>query len=221
MKYLTLAVPSYNSESYMDRCIETLLTGGDRVEIVIIDDGSSDRTGEIADRYAAQYPGMVRVVHQPNGGHGEGVNQGLAAATGLYYKVVDSDDWLDPEALRSLLDQLERWEQTQTRVDLVVCNYIYDHLYEDSRFTVNYRNIFPAGQICGWEEMGRFRPDQYLIMHALIYRTDVLRRSGLKLPKHTFYVDNIVAYQPLPFVETLCYLNLDLYHYFIGREDSR
>ena len=220
MKYLTLAVPSYNSESYMDRCIETLLTGGDRVEIVIIDDGSSDRTGEIADRYAAQYPGMVRVVHQPNGGHDEGVNQGLAAATGLYYKVVDSDDWLDPEALRSLLDQLERWEQTQTRVDLVVCNYIYDHLYEDSRFTVNYRNIFPAGQICGWEEMGRFRPDQYLIMHALIYRTDVLRRSGLKLPKHTFYVDNIVAYQPLPFVETLCYLNLDLYHYFIGREDQ-
>ena len=88
MKYLTLAVPSYNSESYMDRCIETLLTGGDRVEIVIIDDGSSDRTGEIADRYAAQYPGMVRVVHQPNGGHGEGVNQGLAAAKELQDRMV-------------------------------------------------------------------------------------------------------------------------------------
>ena len=63
-------------------------------------------------------------------------------------------------------------------------------------------------------------PSQYLIMHALIYRTEVLRQSGLRLPKHTFYVDNIVAYQPLPYVRTLCYMDLDLYHYFIGRENQ-
>ena len=91
MKYITFAVPCYNSESYMDRCVETLLTGGNRVEIVLVDDGSSDRTAEIADRYHEKYPDIIKVVHQPNSGHGEGVNQGLRNATGKYFKVVDSD----------------------------------------------------------------------------------------------------------------------------------
>ena len=218
MKYITFAVPCYNSESYMDRCVETLLTGGNRVEIVLVDDGSSDRTAEIADRYHEKYPDIIKVVHQPNSGHGEGVNQGLRNATGKYFKVVDSDDWLDTRALRRLLDYLEYWDNRGEQVDLVVCNYIYDHLYENSRHTVKFRSAFRPGEICTWDDMGFFDPSQYMIMHALIYRTEVLRKSGLKLPKHTFYVDNIVAYQPLPYVEKLCYLDLDLYHYFIGRE---
>ena len=220
MKLITFAVPCYNSAEYMDRCIETLLTGGRRVEIVIIDDGSTDRTPEIADRYAEKYPDIIRVVHQPNGGHGEGVNQGLAYASGRYFKVVDSDDWLDTRALHRLLDYLEHWENHGIQTDLVIANYIYDHLYEDSRHAVRYRSVFPSGKIVTWDEMGLMNPSQYLIMHALIYRTEVLRQSGLRLPKHTFYVDNIVAYQPLPYVRTLCYMDLDLYHYFIGRENQ-
>ena len=98
MKLLTFAVPCYNSQAYMEHCVETLLEGGDDVEIILVDDGSKDDTGAIADRYAAQYPDIVRVVHQENGGHGEGVNQGLRRAQGLYYKVVDSDDWADVDA---------------------------------------------------------------------------------------------------------------------------
>ena len=191
MKYITFAVPCYNSESYMDRCVETLLTGGNRVEIVLVDDGSSDRTAEIADRYHEKYPDIIKVVHQPNSGHGEGVNQGLRNATGKYFKVVDSDDWLDTRALRRLLDYLEYWDNRGEQVDLVVCNYIYDHLYENSRHTVKFRSAFRPGEICTWDDMGFFDPSQYMIMHALIYRTEVLRKSGLKLPKHTFYVDNI------------------------------
>ena len=96
MKLLSIAVPCYNSEDYMRHCIETLLPGGEDVEIIIVDDGSTkDRTAEIADEYAAKYPGIVKAVHQENGGHGEAVNTGLRNATGLYFKVVDSDDWLD------------------------------------------------------------------------------------------------------------------------------
>lgn len=186
MKYITFAVPCYNSESYMDRCVETLLTGGNRVEIVLVDDGSSDRTAEIADRYHEKYPDIIKVVHQPNSGHGEGVNQGLRNATGKYFKVVDSDDWLDTRALRRLLDYLEYWDNRGEQVDLVVCNYIYDHLYENSRHTVKFRSAFRPGEICTWDDMGFFDPSQYMIMHALIYRTEVLRKSGLKLPKHTF-----------------------------------
>ena len=220
MKYITFAVPCYNSESYMDRCIETLLTGGKLVEIVLVDDGSSDATAEIADRYQEKYPDIIKVVHQPNSGHGEGVNQGLRHATGKYFKVVDSDDWLDPHALHRLLDQLRYWDNRGDQVDLVICNYIYDHLYEHTQHTVRFPLAFRSGVISTWDDMGFFDPTQYMIMHSLIYRTEILRQCGLKLPKHTFYVDNIFVYQPLPYVKTMYYMNLDLYRYFIGREDQ-
>ena len=92
MKLLTVTVPSYNSQDYLEKCISSLLPGGDRLEIIIINDGSTDATGAIADSYASRYPDIVRVIHQENGGHGEGINQGLRHATGKYFKVVDSDD---------------------------------------------------------------------------------------------------------------------------------
>ena len=64
MKLLTITIPSYNSEAYMRNCIESLLPGGEDVEILVVDDGSGDRTGEIADEYEKRYPGIVRAIHQ-------------------------------------------------------------------------------------------------------------------------------------------------------------
>ena len=104
MKYITFTIPCYNSENYMRRCVDSLLVGGEDVEILIIDDGSSDRTGAIADEYEMLYPNIVKAVHKPNGGHGSGVNKGLELAHGLYYKVVDSDDWFDRDAYLKMSD---------------------------------------------------------------------------------------------------------------------
>ena len=218
MKLITFAVPCYNSAAYMDRCIKTLLEAGDEAEIILVDDGSTDDTPAIADRYAEQYPDVVRVIHQPNGGHGEGVNQGLAHATGLYYKVVDSDDWLDVPSLHKVMDQLRTFAENP--VDMVVCNYVYEHVEDNTSHTVNYRNVFPVGKVFTWEEIHKFLPSQNLLMHSVIYRSQLLRDCGLVLPKHTFYVDNIFVYQPLPFVKTMYYMDLDLYRYFIGRADQ-
>ena len=99
MKLLSVAIPCYNSEAYMSKCINSLLIGGEEVEIIIVDDGSSDRTAEIADDYAEKYPTIVKAIHQENGGHGQAVNTGIKNATGLYFKVVDSDDWVNQDAV--------------------------------------------------------------------------------------------------------------------------
>lgn len=110
MYLITFAVPCYNSAGYMRRCIDTLLTGGEDVEIIIVNDGSTDETGKIAEEYAERFPN-VTAVNQENGGHGSGVNKGLELAQGLYFKVVDSDDWLETAALHTLLDTL--WEHLE------------------------------------------------------------------------------------------------------------
>lgn len=204
----------------MDRCIDSLLPAGDRVEILIINDGSTDRTGEIAEEYQRRYPDMVRAIHQENKGHGGALNTGLKLATGKYFKVVDSDDWLAHDALKAILEKMEQWESFNINVDMLVCNYYYDHLNDNKRRLINYRNIFKNGQMCGWDEIGLFAPSQYLIMHALIFDTDLLRRSGVELPEHTFYVDNLFVYKPLPLVEKIYYMDVALYHYFIGRDDQ-
>ena len=226
MKYITFTVPCYNSEDYMRRCVDSLLTGGKDVEIILINDGSTDKTAEIADEYQLKYPDIVRAVHKENGGHGSGVNKGLELAKGIYFKVVDSDDWLDQASYRKLLQRIKDFcgdgaqDFGQKLPDLFVCNYVYDHLDEGTSRVMDYRNIFPKEKACTWNDIGRFKPSQYLIMHSLMFRTEVLRRSGVKLPEHTFYVDNLFSYQPLPYVESIYYMDLDLYHYYLGREDQ-
>ncbi len=107
MKLITFTVPCYNSAAYMSHCVETLLPAGEEAEIILVDDGSKDDTGRIADEFAEKYPDIVRVIHQENGGHGEGVNQGIRNARGVYFKVVDSDDWLDTDALARYSDIID------------------------------------------------------------------------------------------------------------------
>ena len=220
-KIITFAVPCYNSAAYMDHCVQTLLEGGDDVEIILVDDGSTkDDTPAICDRYAEQYPDIVRVIHQENGGHGEGVNQGIRNASGIYYKVVDSDDWLDVDALHKVLGKLREFAKMERPVDMVIANYVYEHVEDNTQKVVRYKNVFPTERILSWNEIHNFRTSQYLLMHSVIYRTQLLRDCGLELPKHTFYVDNIFVYQPLPAVKNMYYLDVDLYRYFIGRADQ-
>lgn len=220
MKIITFTVPCYNSAAYMERCIDSLIPCGNDVEVIIVNDGSTDDTGKIADNYATQYPDIVRVIHQENGGHGEAVNTGLKNASALYFKVVDSDDWLDGPGIIEVLQTLKTLVGGNSAPDMMVCNYIYEKLMEGTRHVINYSHVFPSNQMFGWDDMRRFPPWKYLLMHSLIYKTQLLHECGLKLPKHTFYVDNIFVYQPLPFVKTIYYLDVDLYHYFIGREDQ-
>lgn len=221
MKLLSIAIPCYNSEAYMRNCIESLLPGGEDVEIIIVDDGSTkDRTAEIADEYAAKYPTIVKAVHQENGGHGQAVNTGLKNATGLYFKVVDSDDWVNEEAYREVLETLTRFVYGDETLDMLVTNFVYEKQGAKRKKVMNYRTALPQNEVIGWDKVKLFMVGQYILMHSVIYRTELLRQCGLHLPEHTFYVDNIFVYQPLPHVKTLYYLNVNFYRYFIGRSDQ-
>ena len=122
MKLLSIAIPCYNSEAYMEKCIESLLKGGEEVEILVVNDGSSDRTAEIADTYAEKYPTIIKAIHQENGGHGEAVNAGIRNATGLYFKVVDSDDWVNEEAYKQILKTLEELTRGPKTLDMLISN---------------------------------------------------------------------------------------------------
>lgn len=219
MKLLTFAIPCYNSQDYMENCIESLLPGGEDVEILIVNDGSKDSTADIANAYEKKYPGIVRAIHQENGGHGEAVNAGIRNATGLYFKVVDSDDWVDQEAYRQVLSKLRELAGGERTLDMFIANYVYEKEGAKRKKVMRYTAL-PKDRLFTWNETGRFHKGQYILMHSVIYRTQLLRECGLELPKHTFYVDNIYVYKPLPSVKNMYYMDVDFYRYYIGREDQ-
>ena len=221
MKLLSVAIPCYNSENYMRHCIDSLLVGGDEVEIIIVDDGSTkDRTAQIADEYERKYPSICRAIHQENGGHGEAVNTGLRNATGIFYKVVDSDDWVDEEAFHEVLRTLRRFVYGNQTLDMLISNFVYEKEGAKRKKVMNYNTALPKNEVITWSDVKLFMLGQYILMHSVIYRTELLRECGLELPKHTFYVDNIFVYQPLPHVKTMYYLDVNFYRYYIGREDQ-
>lgn len=220
MKLLTITVPCYNSENYMKKCVDSLLEGGENVEILIVDDGSSDKTAQIADEYAEKFPTIVRAIHQENGGHGEVVNTGLRNATGIFFKVVDSDDWVNKEAYLKILSTLEHLLGGDKSLDMLISNFVYEKQGASRKKVMQYRRCFPVEEMFGWEQIRHMPKGKYLLMHSMIYRTRLLKDCGLKLPKHTFYVDNLFAFEPLPFVKNMYYLDVNFYRYFIGREDQ-
>lgn len=213
-KLLSIVVPCYNSQDYLANCLDSVVQGGPVTEVLVIDDGSRDRTAEIAREYMARYPDIVRLVQKENGGHGSAVNRGLKEARGEYFKVVDSDDWLDQKAYRKVLDTLS----SGVSPDILIANYVYEYSYNGKRHYVRFHNAFPENRICTWDDMQHLRISQLMLMHSMIYRTSFLREIGIRLPEHTFYVDNLLAYIPLPHAQKLYYMDCDLYRYFIGRE---
>ncbi|MCR4694813.1 MAG: glycosyltransferase family 2 protein [Pseudobutyrivibrio sp.] len=220
MKLLSFAVPCYNSAEYMEHCVETLLHGGEDVEIIIVDDGSQkDNTGEIADRLAAAHPTIIKAVHQENGGHGQAVNTGLKNATGLYFKVVDSDDWVDEEAYDQILSVLRKTVDEGKNLDMLLSNFVYEKEGAAHKKVMRYSHI-PTDRYIGWDDCGHFKKGQYILMHSVIYRTGLLKDCKMELPKHTFYVDNLYVFYPLPYVNDIYYLDVDFYRYYIGREDQ-
>ena len=139
-----------------------MLFRSEDVEIIVVNDGSSDGTSEVAKKYEEKYPGIVKAVDKENGGHGDAVNTGLAHATGVYFKVVDSDDWVDADS----------------KVDMLISNYVYEKVGMTHTKVIHYRNVLPQNQVFRWDDIGSFHLDQYILMHSVIYRTERIRQNA-------------------------------------------
>ena len=197
----------------MHHALDTILEIKEDIELIIVNDGSTDDTLKIAKEYQKKYPQVIKVIDKENGGHGSGVNAGLGIASGKYFKVVDSDDWVDASSLKKVVATLKKQD-----IDMLIVNYVYEK--EGSPKEMGYLNVFKENEIFTWQEVGHFKVSEYLLMHSVFYKTSLLKEIHLTLPEHTFYVDNIFVYYPLPFVKTMYYLNVPLYRYFIGRTDQ-
>ena len=220
MKLITFAVPCYNSAEYMDKCIKSLLLAGEEAEIIIVNDGSTkDNTAEIADGYAKEYPNIVKVIHKENGGHGDAVNDGIKNATGKYYKVVDSDDWVEEKALLKLMDTLRSFNE-ENSPQVVLSNYVYEYTFNNTQRVVHYRKNFPIEKVFDFEQIKKLETGKFIAMHSVTYKTEFLREVKLELPKHCFYVDNVFVFLPLVHAKTFYYIDVNLYRYFIGRPDQ-
>ena len=174
MKTLSVVVPSYNCEAYLSRCLDSMLPATDDIEILVVNDGSTDGTADLARHYAERNPGIVRVLTKPNGGHGSAINTGIAEARGRYLKVMDSDDWVDLSALTAVMEVLrDQLDQTQP-LDALVTNFVYEKQGKRHKHVMRYDSELPTGKVFGWDEVEvRTKP-----LHALWYHR-VLRASGL------------------------------------------
>ncbi len=214
-KLLTFCVPSYNSEAYLSHALDSLICRGSKLEVLIIDDGSKDKTLEIAKDYERRYPDIFKAIHQENKGHGGAINTALSYATGAYFMVLDSDDWVDEKGLHALLECIEKTKEA----DLILLPYMYRHSYgsEEGRL-IRYNHSVKPGILCTWESVKRFGSSRNLTLHSVVYKTSMLHEAKIVLPEHCFYEDNYFIYASLPHVKKLLYIDVPMYKYLLGRE---
>ena len=128
--------------------------------------------------------------------------------------MVDSDDWVNEDAYREVLKTLRKFCHDNVTLDMLITNFVYEKQGAKRKKVMNYRTAIPKEELIDWSGVKMFMLGQYILMHSVIYRTEMLRECGLELPKHTFYVDNIFVYQPLPHVKTMYYLDVHFYRYY-------
>lgn len=219
-KILTVVVPTYNAEQYLrdnleSFCIPELLPD---IEILIINDGSTDHSVDVAMEYVNRYPDSYRVVNKENGGHGSGINSGIEHAAGTYFKVVDADDWVDQKAFKGLVETLRKSE----------CDIVYSGFYwtydegqkdkETFRKKAETEVPFPGVQYQKTYEFDAIADQIYVKMHNVTIRTEILRAHAIHIDEHCFYVDTEYITYPIPYVKTICFVDAFVYMYRIGRQ---
>lgn len=213
-KTLTIAIPAYNVEKYLEQCVSSFLVESvlPDMEILIINDGSTDSTEKIGMRYQNQYPESIKVITKENGGHGSAINEGIRYATGKYFKIVDGDDWINTDKLVDFIGFLK-----STDADVVATNFCkVDHVtqqpwpeerQERTFGNIEYGRVYQFDEICS---------EVFIKMHSMTIRPEIFREHQIRITEHQFYVDSEFIFYPIPYVETIAFYQPDLYMYRLG-----
>lgn len=213
-KILSIIVPSYNCQNFLDVGIPTFTASEvlDSLDIIIVNDGSSDGTAAAAEKYCAQYPGSIRLISQENKGHGGALNTGCAAARGKYLRIVDADDWVQTQNLAPFVEFLRNCDS-----DVVLNHY---RTVDISNGEIKERRLpaeaFGRKITLGDMMADRVNYEQILALHGITYRTDFYHSRGIQLTEHVFYEDVEYATIPCCFAKTISCADLFLYEYRIG-----
>lgn len=208
-KLLTLSVAAYNVESMIRETLDSILecSLSEQIEVLVVNDGSTDSTLEYVTTYVRNYPGVIKLIDKANGGYGSTVNTAMATAEGRYFKLIDGDDWVDPEGLKELLRFLASHD-----VDMVVTKYVQVNP-QTGKETVVEGNYPYTNKILPFDENSSYG---VVPMHQLTFRTEVLRASGTKLMEGVPYTDAEFCIMPIPCVETIAYVDAIVYRYRLG-----
>ena len=213
-KILTLIIPTYNMEEYLDKCLTSLIIPEesimDKLEVLVVIDGAQDRSSEIAHGFQNRFPSTFRVIDKENGNYGSCINRGLKEATGKYIKILDADDSYDNRFFADYLSFLDKCD-----VDLI----INDLVYVNTKGKDIKKSIFklPKDRVFGFEEFSREMIELYA-MHRAAYKTDNLRAINYYQTEGVSYTDQEWIFAPLTTVTTIRYFSYPLYRYLIGRE---
>lgn len=214
-KLLSVCIPSYNMEVYLARNVDSFLVATDvldYLELIIVNDGSKDRTLEIACSYKVQYPDTVVVIDKPNGHYGSCVNAALKVATGKYFRIVDADDWVDASALRLVIQSLREID-----ADMVYTQYsTYHEAIGTSHLEEDVAHM-PWGKTVSLNEVVF---DKYLHMHQVTYRLDLLKQINYRQTEGVCYTDTEYDFIPCIHARTIHPIQTSLYQYFVGRGDQ-
>lgn len=211
MKHLTIVVPSYNTEAYIDTCLPTMIDERyiQDIEILLINDGSTDRTKEMLEKYEKQYPESIKVINKENGGHGSVINRGIQEATGRYFRVIDGDDFVDTDNLYKLVDKLKSIDS-----DIVFTSLYEEILTKNKNFLrFSYSNV-EEGKVYLFDDI--CLRIGCIPLHAINYRTSLLKNNKIRVQEKCYYEDKEYILYPIPFVKTIAYYNFPVYHYRIG-----
>lgn len=212
-KVLSIVVPAYNVEKYLEECLHSLEIESilDKIEVLVINDGSKDGTKQIAQVFCDKYPETYFLYDKENGGHGSGINYGIRYASGTYFKVLDGDDWFDGQELQRFVDMLEHQQ-----ADIVASDFmcVQDGTYKvlDKRPCTNdesqYGNIyeFSGGEI-----------GEVIKMHAFTVKTAILQENQIHIDEKCYYVDCEYTAYPIAYAKTVYFYRGYLYRYRLGR----
>lgn len=215
MKQISIIIPTYNMEKYIDKCLDSLLIPEiDDVEVWVVNDGSKDRSSEIAHEYAAKYPQSINVIDKENGNYGSCINAALPKCTGRYVKVLDADDTFDTEAFSEFVRVLNNHNE-----DVLVTNFvIVDSEGNPTRFDTFATRGYSVDKSYSFEDAYNYICDD-IHMHAIAYRCEMLIDMNYHQTEGVSYTDSEWVYSPISMAKEFAFINCGyLYRYLIGRD---